>query len=88
MEALAKAMTELMLGVMAQLSGNSSGAAAPKQEKTEHQKKREEYRKKLKNAKPCTHCNRKHPNCTHDQCWELPANAAKCPADWKSTKNT
>ncbi len=30
----------------------------------------------------------RNPNSTHDQCWELPANATKRPADWKSTKST
>ena len=39
-------------------------------------------------AMTCPYCNRKHPNCTSDQCWEIQANSAKRPADWKSTKST
>ena len=46
------------------------------------------WAEKKKIATICPHCNRKHPNRTSDQCWELPANAAKRPADWKSTKST
>jgi hypothetical protein len=29
----------------------------------------------------CLHCNCVHPNHTHNQFWNLPANAAKCPAN-------
>ena len=36
----------------------------------------------------CPHCDCKHPNRKHDQCWELPANAAKRPAGWKLVKCT
>ena len=85
MEALAKAMTELMSGAKAQLpaaNGSSSG------KKTERQKKREEYRKKLQTATACTHCNRKHPNRSDDKCWELEANAADRPENWQSVKST
>jgi hypothetical protein len=34
----------------------------------------------------CPHCDIKHKK--HDQCWELPANAANRPAGWKSKKST
>ncbi len=43
---------------------------------------------KKRTAMTCSHYNRKHPNCTHDQCWELPANAAMRHTDWKSVKST
>jgi hypothetical protein len=46
------------------------------------------WAEKKKNATTCPHCTRIHPNRTHDQCWELPANAAKRPANWKSAKST
>ena len=46
------------------------------------------WAEKKKNATTCPHCARIHPNRTHDQCWELPANAAKRPANWKSAKST
>ncbi len=32
----------------------------------------------------CPHCNKKHAK--HDKCWELDANKALRPANWKSTK--
>ena len=46
------------------------------------------WAEKRRMATTCPHCNRIHPNCTHNQCWELPANAAKRPANWKSVKST
>jgi hypothetical protein len=46
------------------------------------------WAEKERTATICPHCNLNHPNCTHDQCWELPANSAKCPADWQSVKST
>ena len=88
MEALAKAMTELMSGVKAQLPVANGSASETTQEKSDRQKKREEYRKKLKTATACTHCNRKHPNRRDDKCWELEANAADRPQNWKSVKST
>lgn len=49
---------------------------------------KQRWAEKCKNATLCPHCNKIHPNRTHDQCWELDANASKCPAGWKSIKNT
>ncbi len=46
------------------------------------------WAEKKRTATVCPHCDRKHPNRTHEQCWELPANASKRPADWKSVKST
>lgn len=86
MEALAKAMTELMSGAKAQLPAATGSATG---DTTERQKKRAEARrKKFENAIACTHCNRKHPSRTDDKCWELEANAADRPANWKSVKST
>ena len=34
--------------------------------------------------KKCTYCSKKHVN--HEKCWELNANKALRPANWKSTK--
>jgi hypothetical protein len=36
--------------------------------------------------KKCPHCNKFH--FKHPECWELPANAAKRPANWKSVKES
>ncbi len=33
----------------------------------------------------CPHCNKKHRN--HEKCWELDANKASRPENWKSTKS-
>jgi hypothetical protein len=43
---------------------------------------------KRRMATTCPHFNCIHPNRTHDQCWELPANAAKRPANWESVEST
>ncbi len=42
---------------------------------------------KCKNAKECKNCNKFHPACTDNQCWELESNAAKHPANWTSSKS-
>jgi hypothetical protein len=61
----------------------SSGKAAAK-----GAAKKAAWEEKKKKATMCPHCDQVHPNHTHDQCWELPANASKCPEDWKSVKST
>ncbi len=61
-------------------NANKAANKAAKAAKWDEEKKR--------NATTCPHCNRKHPNRTHEQCWELPINAAKRPAEWKSVKST
>ena len=43
---------------------------------------------RCRNATKCKHCNRVHPNRTQSQWWELEANAAKRPANWKSVKSS
>ncbi len=68
------------------LLGNAStGAAAAGNNEAA---KAAAWAERKRTATVCPHCDRKHPNCTHEQCWELQANAAKCPADWKSVKST
>ena len=39
----------------------------------------------VKNLRPCKHCGGKHMD---NNCWELPQNASKRPAGWKSKKNS
>ncbi len=60
----------------------SSKAAAKRAAKTAA------WKEKKEKATVCPQCDHKHPNRSHEQCWELPANAAKCPADWKLVKST
>ncbi len=74
MEKLTAAILKNKPAAMSGASNKSAKAAA--------------WAEKKRTATTCPHCNRKHPNRTHDQCWELPANAAKRPADWKSMKST
>jgi hypothetical protein len=50
--------------------------------------KRAERRQKFRDAPICKHCNGKHLSWSEDQCWELEANAASRPTDWKSRKTT
>ena len=50
--------------------------------------KKAAWEEKKKKATLCPHCNKVHPNRTHEQCWELPANAAKRPEGWKSVHST
>ena len=61
----------------------SSGEAAAKAVA-----KKAAWEEKKKKATMCPHCDRVHPNRAHEQCWELPANAAKRPEGWTSVKST
>ncbi len=88
MEALAKAMTELVAGVKGQLPTAPNTAGGATDDKSDRKKKREAWREKMKNTKECAHCKRKHPNKSDDKCWELDANSADRPENWKSVKST
>jgi hypothetical protein len=78
-EKLTAAILANKASATATATGDSSGKATAKAAL---------WAEKKKNATTCPHCNRVHPNRTHNQCWELPANAAKRPANWKSAKST
>ena len=75
-DAMEKLTAAIMANKPSSETGKSKGAKAVA------------WAEKKKNATTCPHRNRKHPNRTHAQCWELPANAAKRPANWKSVKST
>jgi hypothetical protein len=77
-----EAMEKLTAAILANKPASASDSLAAKSAKAI------KWAEKKQNATICPHCNRKHPNCTHDQCWELPANAAKHPAAWTSVKST
>ena len=83
-ESLIKANNNAMEKLTAAIMANKPSSAMGKSKGA----KATAWAEKKKNATTCLHCNRKHPNRTHDQCWELPANAAKGPADWKLVKST
>ncbi len=80
------AMKELTAAILANKGTAPTSAANKTSKKSEERKKA--WEEKKKNAPLCPHCDRKHPNRTADQCWELPANADKRPVDWKSVKVT
>lgn len=95
-EALIKANSEAMEKLTSAILANkptASGTTAPNGAthavaSAAKAAKAAAWAEKKKNATICPHCNKIHPNRTHDQCWELPANAAKRPANWTSAKST
>jgi hypothetical protein len=91
-ETLIKANNDAMEKLtMAILSNNSNKPATAGKTASNSQTKAAKaavWIEKKKNATTCPHCNKVHPNRTHDQCWELPNNAAKRPAGWKSVAST
>ncbi len=95
LEALIKANNDNMAKLMEVLSKAlpaataASAAMSAANSKTERAAaKHKMWIEKCKNATKCKHCNRVHPNCTKSQCWELEANTAKRPANWKSVKSS
>ena len=84
-ESIIKSNSEAMEKLTAAILANKPAATTVTASKSA---KAAAWAEKKRIATICPHCNRKHPNRTSDQCWELPANAAKRPADWQSTKST
>ena len=87
METLVKTTTEAMKEMMLLLKNNSN---APNDKTTDEEKKkrREEKKKKYNDAPVCKNCGKKHPSKAENECWELEANKASRPANWKSMKST
>ena len=82
-------MKEITTAISANKATAPASAANNKAEKKKAWEERKKaWEEKKKNAPTCPHCECKHPNCTDNQCWELPANADKRLADWKSVKVT
>jgi hypothetical protein len=82
---MAKLMEVLSKALLAATAASAATSAA--NSKTERAAaKHKAWIEKCQNAKKCKHCNRVHPNRTKSQCWELEANVAKRPANWKSVK--
>lgn len=74
------------ISAIKQPSAATTDATTKAEKKKAYEERKKAWDEKRKNAPTCPNCNRKHPNRTADQCWELPANADKRPADWKSVK--
>ncbi len=77
---LSKALSAAMATLGAMSTANSKSECAAARQKA--------WIEKFKNATKCKHCDKIHPNRTKSQCWELEANAAKRPANWKSAKSS
>jgi hypothetical protein len=80
MEVLSKALPAAMAALAATSAANDKTKCAVAKHKA--------WIEKCRNAMKCKHCDRVHPNRTESQCWELEANAAKRPANWKSVKSS
>jgi hypothetical protein len=93
LEALIKANNDNMAKLMDMLSKAKTTAtpSAAILGKTKAERNAEKYKawvERCRNATKCNHCDKFHPNRTKAQCWELKENAAKRPANWKSTKSS
>ena len=86
MKGTIEALEKLTAAMLANKPAASTGAAAAAG--NNKAAKAAAWAEKKRTATVCPHCDRKHPNRTHEQCWKLPANASKRPADWKSVKTT
>ncbi len=88
-KSLIKSNNDAMEKLIAAISAsNKPPAATGTNGATSSRSKAAAWAEKRRTATTCPFCNRIHPNCTHNQCWKLPANAAKCLANWKSVKST
>jgi hypothetical protein len=86
MEMLIKSTTDTMKEMMSVIRSKSK--APNNATNDEKKKKRKEKRKKYNDALVCKHCGKKHPSKPENECWELEANQASHPANWKSSKST
>jgi len=85
-EALIKANNEAMQQLTTAILSNKGGPTPTLKVPTgEQSTKAQRWAEKCRNATTCPHCNKIHPNRTHDQCWHLEKNAAKRPAGWTSS---
>jgi hypothetical protein len=87
-ESLIKSNTEAMKQMMSLIKNDRKEPGDKKQPDEEKKKKREERRQRFNDAPVCKHCGKKHPTKKEDECWELEANKASRPVNWKSSKST
>ena len=86
METLVQTTTAAMKEMMLLLKENKTPInKVPDEEK---QRKRDEKKKKYNDAPVCKNCGKKHPSKAENECWELEANKASRPTNWKSMKST
>ena len=87
-KSLIKSNTEAMKQMMSLIKNDRKEPGDKKQPDEEKKKKREERRQRFNDAPVCKHCGKKHPTKKEDECWELEANKASRPVNWKSSKST
>jgi hypothetical protein len=87
-ESLIKSNTEAMKQMMSLIKNDRKEPGDKKQPDEEKKKKREERRQRFNDTPICKHCGKKHPTKKEDECWELEANKASRPTNWKSSKST
>ena len=87
-ESLIKSNTEAMKQMMSLIKNDRKEPGDKKQPDEEKKKKREERRQKFNDAPVCKHCGKNHPTKKEDECWELEANKASRPTNWKLSKST
>ncbi len=80
------AMKEMMALVKKDTNNQNQDKGNSGKTKAEKKKARKEHRKRYDKATICKHCGKKHPYKKEDQCWELEANVASRPSNWKSNK--
>jgi hypothetical protein len=93
-EILMKSNMEAIKEMMTLVKENSNkqnqdtGNKFNKGNKTDEEKKktRTEKQQKYKDTPVCKHCGKKHPSKKEEECWELEANAASRPSNWKPNK--
>ena len=88
MEALIRSMTEAMKEMMTLVKTDNKYPTNANNGMNEKKTNRQERLKKYRDAPVCKHCNRKHPNKSESECWELKSNANSRPTWWKSNKST
>ena len=87
-ENLIKSNTEAMKQMMSLIKNDKKEPGDKQQPDEEKKKKREERQQRFNDAPICKHCGKKHPTKKEDECWELEANKASRPVNWKSSKST
>jgi hypothetical protein len=88
MEALIRSMTEAMKEMMTLVKMNNKNLTNANNGMNEKKTNQQERLKRFRDAPVCKHCNRKHPNKSESECWELESNASSHPTNWKSNKST
>ncbi len=79
-KALVKSNNKILAKLTEAIASKVATAASTAAATATKDERRKKWTEKCKNAKMCVNCNKKHPNCTDDKCWELKANAASRPA--------